>query len=145
MSEFTDDFDESSDANESVDTQLWFSDDDSNEKSPSLYLASVDESEVAQMVTQLPPHAGLRAVMDRTVRLELLLGDKDGQIADLTRDIKSELFLLVMEIRKDPSQFIMSFLSTMSEEAQATFIVKMLDLLAGRLEALNPLEVDSAK
>ena len=134
-------YDDMSDIDEEMDQVGWLTDDDVSEKPVNLFLSSIDESEVSRRLNEVPHHAQMRAVLDRTIRLNQLLGDKDGQIADLTRDIESEIYLLALELRRDPSRLILASLTMLSEEEQVVQIIKMLELLAGRLEALTHLEV----
>lgn len=119
------------------DDLLIIEDDDVVDRVSQLYSIKVDESEVIQALAQVPDHPGMRSVLDRTIRLRQLLGDKDGQIADLSRDIESELFLLIMEIRKDPSQLILSSLSSRSYQDQIVQIDKIQSVLDSRLNSIH--------
>lgn len=111
-------------------------DDEIVEQTPRLFVSSVDESEAARLAAQLPAHEGIRNIMERSIRLNQLHGDKDAQIADFTRDINSELFSVMIELRDKPIQLIMASLADKSEDEQLMSIEVIIDVLRGRQDAI---------
>lgn len=121
---------------DSDDLDLPLTDDEHLDGVPQLFVNRVDEHYVAQTLASVPDHPGLKALMERTTRLHLLMRDKDGMTADLTQDIINELALVILELKRDPSQLILAALGQQQPARQLQNIRTLQELLTQRQAAL---------
>jgi len=91
------------------------------ERNPS-FVAKTDETRISAVATAFPDHPGMRALLDRATRFGQLHSDKDASIADLVTDITSELYVLVLELERNPVHLILAALGRMSELDQLELI-----------------------
>lgn len=101
------------------------------------FTLNYDESDVINELSGWADNPTFRGLIDRVVRLRQILGDKDAMIYDLSSEVISSLRLLVVELRTDPTNIVMSVLAQQDTASQLAALAKLQTSIAARLELLR--------